>query len=213
MATPSPISDDEVRALLQRFACPLPFHIVRTRFLGNIASPDPLTSPMRAVEALWDGELPVFENAGDISDLMNGMVIGFWNRLSQHQDRFSPFRLMRIDVPATREGLTLLAKVRQEEIAGFITGLFGEHPSLDLPDRAEKAVGVLEDCGRIAAGTYEVVTDPDKPCESAGARTVIRQFRELTRVAEKEMHEIVLACARARGKRLQGMQAGNSTVH
>ena len=33
-------SDDKVRALLDRYQCPVPFHAVRTRFLGNIASPD-----------------------------------------------------------------------------------------------------------------------------------------------------------------------------
>ena len=32
-------SDAEVIALLKRYKCPTPFHEVRTRFLGNIASP------------------------------------------------------------------------------------------------------------------------------------------------------------------------------
>ena len=32
-------SNTEVIALLQRYQCPTPFHEVRTRFLGNIASP------------------------------------------------------------------------------------------------------------------------------------------------------------------------------
>jgi hypothetical protein len=34
-ATPPTASDDQVRALLQRYRCPVPFHAVRTRFLGN----------------------------------------------------------------------------------------------------------------------------------------------------------------------------------
>ena len=34
-----PVSDDEVRAFLDRYRCPVPFHVVRTRFLGSIASP------------------------------------------------------------------------------------------------------------------------------------------------------------------------------
>jgi hypothetical protein len=36
---PSTATDEEVRALLVRYRCPVPFHVVRTRFLGNIASP------------------------------------------------------------------------------------------------------------------------------------------------------------------------------
>ena len=61
-AIPPTASDEEVRALLERYRCPVPFHAVRTRFLGNIASPDVQTSPMRAVEALWGGGLPKFES-------------------------------------------------------------------------------------------------------------------------------------------------------
>jgi hypothetical protein len=56
-ATPPTASDDQVRALLQRYRCPVPFHAVRTRFLGNIASPDMQASPIKMVEALWGGEL------------------------------------------------------------------------------------------------------------------------------------------------------------
>lgn len=53
--TPPTASDDEVRALLDRYHCPVPFHAVRTRFLGNIASPDMQGSPIKMVEALWGG--------------------------------------------------------------------------------------------------------------------------------------------------------------
>ena len=52
------VSDVEVRILLDRYRCPVPFHAVRTRFLGDIASPVMLASPLNAVKALWGGELP-----------------------------------------------------------------------------------------------------------------------------------------------------------
>ena len=58
---PPTASDDEVRALLARYECPLPFHEVRTLFLGNIASPSVGLSPIRVIERLWGGELPEFE--------------------------------------------------------------------------------------------------------------------------------------------------------
>jgi hypothetical protein len=32
------VSDEEARALLDRYRCPVPFHAVRTRFLRKIAS-------------------------------------------------------------------------------------------------------------------------------------------------------------------------------
>ena len=45
---PTP-TDDEVRALLECYRCPVPFHAVRTRFLGNIATPAMQSVPIDAV--------------------------------------------------------------------------------------------------------------------------------------------------------------------
>ncbi len=45
-AVPPTATDDEVRALLIIYRCSVPFHEVRTRFLGNIASPGMGVSPI-----------------------------------------------------------------------------------------------------------------------------------------------------------------------
>jgi hypothetical protein len=45
-------TDQEVRALLERYDCPVSFHEVRTRILGNIASPAMGVSPIKMVESL-----------------------------------------------------------------------------------------------------------------------------------------------------------------
>jgi len=84
---PQPVSDDEVRALLQRHRCPVPFHEVRTRFLGNIATPALSASPIKIVEGLWGGELPVFDSIDDANALIGALLNGLWNRLTRHQDR------------------------------------------------------------------------------------------------------------------------------
>ena len=131
--TPPTASDDEVRALLDRYGCPVPFHAVRTRFLGNIASPDMQGSPMKMVEALWGGELPTFDSIDEANELIGALVMGLWNRLTRHQERSAPFRLMRMEVPATREGMAKLVRLRREELEGFVEGLFGDKESLDLP--------------------------------------------------------------------------------
>ncbi|WP_288036951.1 hypothetical protein [Acidiphilium sp.] len=89
---PPTASDDEVRALLDRYDCPVPFHAVRTRFLGNIASPDMQASPIKMVEALWGGELPTFESIDDVNELIGALVMGLWNRLTHHQERSAPWR-------------------------------------------------------------------------------------------------------------------------
>ena len=47
------VGDQSVRALLARYACPIPFHAVRTRFLGNIATPKLDASPVQTIKNLW----------------------------------------------------------------------------------------------------------------------------------------------------------------
>ena len=96
--TPPTASDEEVRVLLERYRCPVPLHAVRTRFLGNIASPDMQASPIKTVEALWGGELPTYETIDMANELLGALVMGLWNRLTRHQERAVPFRLIRLEV-------------------------------------------------------------------------------------------------------------------
>ncbi len=103
-------SDEEVRALLDRYRCPVRFHAVRARFLGNIATPVMAASPIETVKGLWGGELPEFDTIDAANELIGALVMGLWNRLTRHQDRGAPFRLTRNDIPATREGLACVKR-------------------------------------------------------------------------------------------------------
>jgi hypothetical protein len=68
---------------------PVPFHEVRTRFLGDIATPVVSASPIKMVEDLWGGELPTFDSIDAANELIGALVMGLWNRLTRHQDRNS----------------------------------------------------------------------------------------------------------------------------
>jgi len=195
---PSPATDAQIRALLARYSCPVPFHAVRTRFLGAIASPDPTSAPIPVIEALWGGTLPEFDTPDAANELLGALALGLWNRLTLHLKRSAPFRLTRIDVPATREGLGRLALVRLEELEGFGEGLFGANESLDLPAPAKKGIGVLAEIRAMARATHEVALDLTKPGTLAEAAVTIKQFREITRIAEAEMHRVVLSCTQMR---------------
>ena len=92
---PTSASDEQICTLLVHYACPVPFHEVRTRFLGNIASPGVTVSPMKLVQELWGGELPEFQSLDAANELIGALIMGLWNQLSRHQERSAPFRLMR----------------------------------------------------------------------------------------------------------------------
>jgi hypothetical protein len=155
---PIPASDEQVRTLLERYKCPVPFHEVRTRFLGNIATPVVSASPLKVVEDLWGGELPAFDSIDAANELIGALVMGLWNRLTRHQDRSSPFRLMRIDSAPTREGLAALAPMRRQELDGFIEGLFGQKDAVDLPERAHSGLDDLGELRSLFAAALEVTT-------------------------------------------------------
>jgi len=215
MAKPKPpkqATDAQARTLLDCYHCPVPFHAVRTRFLGAVASLDPASTPMRALESLWGGHLPTFNNINDVSELMSVLLMGLWDRISQHQDQAVPFHLTRLTVPATLAGLIQMARLREEELQGFRDGLFGDSTELDLPETAHKAVGTLSEIRAMIRGTREVFEDPAKGGSSEDIAISLRQFQEMTEIAEFQMHQAVLSCTRAR-RHLMAMPPNSPARH
>jgi hypothetical protein len=210
---PAPASDERVRVLLERYKCPVPFHEVRTRFLGNIATPIMSASPIKTVEDLWGGELPEFDSVDAARELIGALVMGLWNRLSRHQDRNSPFRLMRTDSAPTREGLAAFALMRRQELDGFIDGLFGREEVVDLPERASRGLDVLSGMRAIFAAALHTARDETKAETDKDRETKLQHMREMTKNAEREMHAIVLSCKRARKRLLSALPSKKPSFH
>jgi hypothetical protein len=213
LPAPPTATDEDVRALLARYNCPVPFHEVRTRFLGNVATPAMSASPIKMVEDLWGGELPAFDSIDAANELISALVMGLWNRLTRHQDRNSPFRLTRIETAATREGLAALALIRVQEIEGFVHGLFGRQEEIDLPERAHRALDDLGKMRAMFAAVRDFVNDEAKAALLKEMETTLRHMREMTKNAEHAMHTVLLSCKRARRQMLAGMPASKPTMH
>ena len=202
-----------VRALLDLHACPVPFHVVRTRFLGNIATPMFTASPLRVVEGLWGGELPEFASMAEAETLVGVLVQGLWNDLARHQKRSQPFRLTRLPTDATAPNLRHYGKVRMEEFDGFVDGLFAGEVEIPLPARAHGAVGSLGEIRAMMAGIVDLVDHGPMAGEDTELATTFRGLRDLTLIMEGEIHEAVLSCTRARRQMLQGILTIKPTVH
>jgi hypothetical protein len=63
--------------------------------------------------------------------------------------------------------MSRLALTRREELEGFIEGLFGDNDSLDFPERAHKALGVLAEIRAMLEGVREVADNLAKPASPA----------------------------------------------
>jgi hypothetical protein len=206
-------SDAKVVALLDRYKCPMPFHAVRARFMGSIASPLPGRSPVQTIQELWGGELPPFDATEDLNQLLHVLVDGLWNRLTDHQSVSNLFELRRLQLKPTREGVRHYAQVRQQELEGFMDGLFGPNEELDLPESARDAVEVLGELRAMFGGVITLLGDPSKPAASDDLKGLSENLQALATILEKEMNTAILSCVRARREVLPETQRNKPTVH
>ena len=202
--------DAEVRRLLVRYQCPVPFHAVRSRFLGHIVCPGPGTPPMQALQELWDGEFPRFESIDEANTLFEVLLKGLWNRLTRHQERKSPFRLTRVPTPTDGEELKQFAQRRVDELEGFADGLFAGEDELELPERAHQAMQELGDLNSFFAAFVQFADEPDTDKEFA---ETARNAQQLSYIAEKEINAVVLACTKARRQMLTEQGVGRPRLH
>ena len=210
----SPVVDrQQVQALLRKYACPVPYHEVRTRFLGSIASPELSASPLQIVKDLWGGTLPEFELIEDLNRLIDTLINGLWNTLTVHQKRNEPFRLVKVPLEPSVANLANLALIRRQEIDGFVEGLFGGSEEIDLPERANASLGMLAEMRGMVAGAHDLTTREVEPADPAQIHETFRHVRELTRIMEREIHAVVLDCTRARREMLRDAPSRRSTLH
>ncbi len=165
------------------------------------------------VEDLWGGELPPFNTIDEANELIGALVMGLWNRLTRHQDRALPFRLTRIETAPTRAGLAGLALMRRQELDGFVEGLFGREEMVDLAKRAHRALDELGEMRALFAAVLEITGDETKSATDKSIETTLRRMREMTKIAEHEIHAVVLACSRARKQMMARMPTARPTVH
>ena len=198
-------TDKDVQALLVRLRCPTPLHVLRTLFLGNIASPRLDVSPMAPVAQAWGGEMPEFASASEVEEVVGVLVQGLWNRLSEHQSTRNPFRLPRFEVPPTRQALHDLARVRAQELKGFVDGLFGSEDEMLLPKKAHEAVVALSELYAMFDGAAGLLADEAKPAPADELKALLRNLQQMTIVADEQINKAVQSCKRARSQRLESM--------
>jgi hypothetical protein len=135
------------------------------------------------------GQLPPFDDINAANELIGALVMGLWNRLTRHQERSVPFRLLCFDVPETSEGLHRFVLTRRQELDGFVEGLFGKQEHIDLPERAHRALNSLSEMRAMLKGIRLLMEDKMKTGAHSEITETIHNLRELTRIAEHEMHE------------------------
>jgi hypothetical protein len=178
-------------AMLERYDCPMPYHAVRTHFLGAMCATEPV-QPMKTLARIWDGALPAFASIEAVNELLGALINGLWNELTVHQDEGHPYRLMTFPARTTRENLACLAKTRVEELKGFLTGVFGDQENLEVPEPMGESLDTLMELDGIFSGMQELLEDPAKPASAKDLEGLRKHITKLTAIAEQEIHAVVV---------------------
>lgn len=210
------VNEKLVRKMLDRYACQLTYHEIRTRFLGSLSTPDEEVSPMGVIQSLWGGELPRCDTIDDLNELLEALVNGLWNPLIRHQKHTEPFRLVKMTVEPTPEGLAVYAVTRMQELDGFLEGLLNGKEDVDLPEQAVRSMDVLAELRGFFAGALNLVQTtkdgPDWP-DTGEVEKTLGNLQRLTPIMEKEIHTVVLDCTRARRDAIKNGPFGTPTFH
>ena len=202
-----------VAALLKRYQCPIPFHAVRARFMGTMGSPSPDRSPINAIKELWGGNFPPVDTLDDLNHLLHVLVDGLWNPLTAHQTTGNPFKLASVPVRPTRKGIHNYALVRQQEIEGFMDGLFGANEEIVLPESAHDGVDALGQVRAMLSGTVKLLGDTGIPARSGELNGLAENLQALAAILETEMNVVILSCTRARRQAPPENPPSKPTVH
>lgn len=204
---PGPVvsTDQEVLALLTRYQSPTPFHVVRTLFMGGVASPRLGVSPLATLTQIWGAEMPEFTSRENVEEVARVLVHGLWNRLAENQSARNPFRLTRFEVTPTRQALHDLALRRVQELQGFVDGLFGPEEEMLLPQKAHDAVQALVELHSMFGSVATLLADEEKPASTHELKVLLRNLQQLTIAADECINKAVQSCKRSRGQHLEAM--------
>ncbi len=149
----------------------------------------------------------------DVNHLLNKLINGLWNELTAHQNQDYPFRLMPLTTKPTSDSLRLLALTRQQEIEGFVEGVFGHHESLDSPESAHHAMQMLQDLRGMFSGAVHLLDNPNPQDDDSSLPGLVTNLNEVSRILEAEMNVAILSFARARIQGNVSTSMAKPTMH
>lgn len=153
---------------------------------------------MITLQGLWGGALPRFEDLETAKKLISLLINGLWNSLTRHQKRTQPFRLVRPPIEPTPAGISAFGLIRQQELDGFVEGLFNGDDNIALPESACRSLDVLAEARGMMVGVYGLANDPTKCGPEEDLTKTIRNLQKITPILEREIHAIILSCTKAR---------------
>ena len=194
---PTAVLHADVRRLLKKYQCPLQLHQVRAQFMGAIASPIDQINPAEEIQTIWGAQAPEFASATAANEFMQALVMGLWNQQSAHFGTGHTFTLIQHIPEPTEKGLKAHAQLRFEELQSFLLGFFQGQDSLHLSPEMCDCLDILDDLIAMFGGIARLPKERRAVTQEA-LRGLIDQVDELTKIAQREINQIIAASAQQR---------------
>jgi hypothetical protein len=165
--------------------------------MGAIASPVDTVNPSREIQTLWGGQAPSFASMAAANEFMQVLVMGLWNHVAMHFGSHEPFALIDNTPEPTEKGIKDHAKLRFEEIQGFLEGFFQGQDSVHLSEDIADCLDVLDDLIAMFGGIARLPRE-SRATTQEEFRGLIDQVDELTKIAQREINQIITICAAQR---------------
>jgi hypothetical protein len=201
--------DAALKRLLERCRCPVPFHVVRMRFWGEIVSPSLQASPIKTIESFWPNGLPTFEDDKEANAFFQALM-SLWNNVARFQD--GSLKLQKVDKVDTREALHAAATLRVEELYdGFMHGFTGGNQQIDVPPGVGDLLGGVEKGIELLARTRNTFGKRPGPEDAAMVAELGRAFPEIDRAVQADLNAIAIAVKNWRKDQLSTLRGRAAT--
>lgn len=141
---------------------------------------------------LRNGALPDMPDLDAFNELLSTLIHGLWNALTAYREADRPYRLMKPPRHASRLSVAFIAKVRDEELEGFLHGIFGDGEDLQVPGPMTQALENLMQMSGTFAGICELLADSSKPASAEDLQGLMDNVAKLTAIAEAEIHDAAM---------------------
>jgi hypothetical protein len=194
---PTAVLHADVRRLLKKYHCPLQLHQVRAQFMGAITSPVDQINPAQEIQTIWGAQPPDFASVAAANEFMQVLVMGLWNQQAGNFGVFHTFELIEHNQEPTEKGLKAHAQLRFEELQSFLLGFFQGQDSLHLSPEVCDCLDILDDLIAMFGGIARLPKER-RAATQEELRGLIDQVDELTKIAQREINQIIATSAQQR---------------
>lgn len=189
--TTDPQIREAIDILLQQYPCTYSYPAIRAFLMGERVAPAAI-DPAMLFTIFWE-EPPVFADAA-AQTTFHAAFSALWQRLGEHTRKKAPFRLTRVNLPATGAELEAYLNIRGSEFTSLHAGFLQGRDAAQLDDDSTRLVTTLSACsfviqrlwGEVYVAAEDDLLDKD----------VVQQIRRFESNTNKDVAAFVWKAAR-----------------